>query len=76
MSRLIKTVQALGYVTRARSRASGREVAVALTPRGQAVVRSLIPIARDCEEAAARDLSVRERQALKTLLRRVHDSLE
>jgi len=25
LSRLIKTVQALGYVTRARSRASGRE---------------------------------------------------
>ena len=75
LSRLIKTVQALGYVTRARSRASGREVAVALTPRGQAVVRSLIPIALDCEAAAARDLSARERQALKTLLRRVHDSL-
>jgi len=76
LSRLIKTVQALGYVTRARSRASGREVAVALTPRGQAVVRALVPIALDCEAAAARDLSARERQALKTLLRRVHDSLE
>jgi len=69
-------VQALGYVTRTRSTASGREVAVKLTPRGQAVVRTLIPIARDCEEsAAARDLSARERRTLKALLRRVHDSL-
>ena len=75
LSRLIKTVQALGYVTRTRSRPSGREVAVALTPRGQAVVRGLIPIALDCEESAARDLTARERASLKALLRRVHDSL-
>lgn len=75
LSRLIKTVQALGYVTRTRSTASAREVAVKLTPRGRTVVHTLIPIARDCEEAAARDLSARERQTLKTLLRRVHDSL-
>lgn len=75
LSRLLNTVQALGYVTRARSRASGREVAVKLTPRGQAVVRALIPIAIDCEESAARDLSARERRTLKALLRRVHDSL-
>jgi DNA-binding MarR family transcriptional regulator len=75
LSRLLKTVQALGYVTRTRSAASGREVAVRLTPRGQAVVRTLIPIALECEAAAARELSGRERQALKTLLRRVHDSL-
>jgi DNA-binding MarR family transcriptional regulator len=75
LSRLIKTVQALGYVTRARSRASGREVAVTLTPRGQAVVRALIPIALDCEEAAAGGLSARERATLKALLRRVHETL-
>jgi DNA-binding MarR family transcriptional regulator len=75
LSRLIKTVQALGFVTRSRSRSSGREVAVALTPRGQAVVRSLIPIALDCEEAAAGALSARERATLKALLRRIHETL-
>jgi DNA-binding MarR family transcriptional regulator len=75
LSRLIRTVQRLGYVTRARSTASLREVAVGLTPRGRSVVQALIPIALDCEQAAARGLSARERQTLKALLRRVHDGL-
>jgi DNA-binding MarR family transcriptional regulator len=75
LSRLIKTVQRLGLVTRARSASSLREVSIELTPQGRAVVRSLIPRALDYEAAAVRGLSPRELDVLKTLLRRVHTNM-
>ena len=75
LSRLIKTVQRLGLVTRARSTSSLREVSIELTPQGRAVVRALIPRALDYEAAAARGLSPRELDTLKALLRRVHTNM-
>lgn len=75
LSRLIKTVQLLGLVSRARSAESLREVRIALTARGRAVVKALIPRALDYEAAAARGLSPRELDSLKTLLRRVYANM-
>jgi DNA-binding MarR family transcriptional regulator len=75
LSRLIKTVERLGLVTRARSTSSLREVSIELTPQGLAVVRSLIPRALDYEAAAVRGLSPRELDTLKGLLRRVHANM-
>ncbi|MBI3514722.1 MAG: MarR family transcriptional regulator [Proteobacteria bacterium] len=76
LSRLIRTVQQLGYVTRARSAASLREVTVGLTARGREVVSALIPFALACEGEAARGLSQRELDVLKALLQRVYANLE
>lgn len=75
LSRLIKTVQDLGYVSRTRSAASQREVTIALTPRGRAVTRALIPVALDYEAMATEGLSPREIEMLKTLLRRVYGNM-
>jgi DNA-binding MarR family transcriptional regulator len=75
LSRLVKTVQRLGLVSRARSAESLREVRIALTPRGRAVVKALIPRALDYEAAAAQGLSPRELESLKTLLRRVYANM-
>jgi DNA-binding MarR family transcriptional regulator len=76
LSRLVKTVQRLGLVSRARSAESLREVRIALTARGRAVVKSLIPRALDYETEAARGLSLRELDSLKALLRRVYANME
>jgi DNA-binding MarR family transcriptional regulator len=75
LSRLIRTVEHLGYVTRARSTASLREVTVALTRRGREVVGALIPLALACEAEATRGLSPRELDVLKALLRRAYANL-
>ncbi len=76
LSRLIKTVQGLGYVSRTRSAASQREVTIALTPRGRAVVKALIPSALDYEARAIRGLDARELALVKGLLRRVYDNMD
>src|SRR5579862_5849688 len=60
LSRLIKTMQDLGLVSRARSVESLREVEIALTPRGHSIVMALIPRALDYEAMAIRGLDVRE----------------
>ena len=52
LSRLVTPPGALGLVTRTRSASSNREVAVKLSPRGDALVGRLIPIAKDYEAAA------------------------
>jgi DNA-binding MarR family transcriptional regulator len=75
LSRLIKTVQDLGYVSRTRSAASQREVTIALTPRGRAVTSALIPVALDYETMATEGLTVREIETLKTLLRRIYGNM-
>ena len=67
LSRLVTRLVRLGLVTRARSASSNREVAVKLSPRGDALVGRLIPIAqslrsrRHCRAAGAR---ARRAQAL------------
>ena len=68
-------MQFLGLVSRTRSAESLREVRIALTARGRAVVKALIPRALDYEAAAARGLSPRELDSLKTLLRRVYANM-
>jgi len=75
LSRLAAALQRRGLITRARSTESLRELRIDLTPRGRAIVRAVIPRALAHEDAAVRDLSARERDALKALLRRVYASL-
>src|SRR5579862_5074818 len=72
LSRLVKTVQDRGLVSRTRSAASLREVAIALTPRGRAIVQALIPRALAYEATAIRGLDAREIAVVKRLLRRVY----
>jgi DNA-binding MarR family transcriptional regulator len=76
LSRLIKTVQDRGLVSRIRSAASLREVTIALTPRGRAVVKALIPRALAYEAMAIRGLDARELAVVKRLLRRVYDNMD
>ena len=75
VSRLVTRLVQRGLVSRARSIRSNREVVVALTPKGKALVAGLVPIAAGLEQAATRGVSKKELTAVKRVLRRMHQNL-
>ena len=75
VSRLVTRLVQRGLVSRARSARSNREVVVALTPKGKALVAGLVPIAAGLEQAATRGVSSKELTAVKRVLRRMHQNL-
>src|SRR5262245_53637563 len=75
MSRLVSRLVRGGLVTRSRSETSNREVVVALTPKGRALVLRLIPIAQDLERKASAGLSAKELAVVKRLLGRMYGNL-
>ncbi len=74
MSRLVSRLVRLGLVSRSRSRTSNREVVVALSPKGRALVRRLIPIAKGLEQKASAGLSAKELAVMKRLLGRMYEN--
>jgi len=75
VSRLVTRLAQLGLASRSRSARSSREVVVALTPKGKALVAGLVPIALKLEQAATRGVSRQELAAVKRVLRRMHRNL-
>jgi DNA-binding MarR family transcriptional regulator len=75
LSRLITRLIRLGLVSRRRSATNSREVTVALTPKGQALVARLIPIAEALQATATQGLSKQELAVVKHALRRMHENL-
>jgi DNA-binding MarR family transcriptional regulator len=75
LSRLVGKLTQKGLVRRARAENSNREVTIALTGKGSALVSELIPIARDLEQTAISHLSPSELAALKKTLRRIYQNL-
>jgi DNA-binding MarR family transcriptional regulator len=76
LSRLVSRLIAIGLVTRLRSAQSSREVVVRLTAQGDALVGTLVPVARALEKSAIAGLPKRELAAAKAALRRMYDNLE
>jgi DNA-binding MarR family transcriptional regulator len=75
MSRLVTRLVRMGLVTRARSKTSSREVVVALSPKGSALVQRLIPIAQQLEQTASARLPAKDLAVLKRLLSQVYENL-
>jgi DNA-binding MarR family transcriptional regulator len=75
MSRLVSRLVRMELVTRSRSQTSSREVVVALSPKGRALVRRLIPIAQALEKKASAGLSAKEMAEAKRLLTRMYANL-
>jgi DNA-binding MarR family transcriptional regulator len=75
MSRLVTRLVRMGLVTRARSKTSSREVVIALSPKGDALVQRLIPIAQRLERTASAAIPARDMAVLKRVLRRIHVNL-
>jgi MarR family transcriptional regulator, organic hydroperoxide resistance regulator len=76
LSRLVTRLVRMGLVVRTRSANSNREVAVALSARGAALVARLIPVALAYEQAAIAGLSREETLVLKRCLRRVYGNMK
>lgn len=74
MSRLVTRLVRDGLVTRARSKSSSREVVVALSPKGRALVARLIPIAQELERTASAGLPAKDLAMLKRLLSRIYEN--
>ena len=72
MSRLVSRLVRMGLVTRSRSETSNREVVVALSGKGRALVQRLIPIAQALERKAGAGLSAKELVVAKRLLSRMY----
>ena len=75
MSRLVTRLVRAGLVTRSRSKTSNREVVIALSPKGRAVVEGLIPIAKDMEKVASAGISAKELEIVKKALRAMYSNL-
>jgi DNA-binding MarR family transcriptional regulator len=75
MSRLVSRLVPMGLVTRSRSQTSNREVVVALSAKGRALVRRLIPIAQTLERKASAGLTAKELAEAKRLLTRMYANL-
>lgn len=76
LSRLVTRLIRAGLVTRTRSASSHREVVVALSAKGNALVARLIPLARAIEADAAAGLSAEELSVLKRSLRRMYRNMK
>jgi DNA-binding MarR family transcriptional regulator len=75
MSRLVTRLVRAGLATRSRSEQSSREVVVALSPRGRALVAKLIPVANDLEDIAVRGIPAKELAVVKRWLRKMYENL-
>ncbi len=75
MSRLVSRMVRMELVTRSRSQTSSREVVVALSSKGRALVRRLIPIAQELERKASAGLTAKELAEAKRLLTRMYANL-
>jgi DNA-binding MarR family transcriptional regulator len=75
LSRLVARLARRGLVTRERSSNDNREVTVALSAQGRALVKRLVPIARMLERKAIEDFSVKDIEAVKRHLRAMHENL-
>jgi DNA-binding MarR family transcriptional regulator len=75
MSRIVSRLVHMGYVTRSRSKASSREVVVALAPKGIAFIQRTIPIAHQLEDTTAADLPAKDLAVVKRALCHFYDNL-
>jgi DNA-binding MarR family transcriptional regulator len=75
ISRIVTRLARMGLVTRRRSQNSNREVVVALTPKGGALVQRLIPVALELEAAASAGVAPKDMAVVKRALRRFYENL-
>jgi MarR family transcriptional regulator, organic hydroperoxide resistance regulator len=76
LSRLVTRLIRTGLATRTRSASSNREVVVALSTKGSALVARLIPLARAIEADARAGVSPEELSVLKRALRLMFANLK
>jgi DNA-binding MarR family transcriptional regulator len=76
LSRIVTRLVRLALVTRTRSASSNREVIVALSAKGAALVARLIPLAYAIDADAGAGLSAEDLAVLKRCLRRMYGNMQ
>jgi MarR family transcriptional regulator, organic hydroperoxide resistance regulator len=76
LSRIVTRLVRMGLATRTRSTSSNREVAVALSAKGNALVARLIRVAREFEAVAITGMSSEELAVVKRSLRRMYQNMK
>ena len=76
LSRIVTRLVRMDLVTRTRSENSNREVDIALSAKGAALVARLIPQGRAIEAAAAAGISAEELVVVKRCLRRMYANMK
>lgn len=76
LSRLLGRMVRMGLISRGRAESDRREIAVALTAKGQSATRAIIPVARRYERATLKGFRPAEEILLKALLVRVYANLD
>ena len=69
LSRVAARLENRGLIARQRSKTSSREVTVALSPKGSALVGRLIPVALKLEDVAIKGIPAKDVHLLKRTLR-------
>jgi MarR family transcriptional regulator, organic hydroperoxide resistance regulator len=72
LSRLVTRLVRMGLVTRSRSRTNSREVIVALTAKGRALLNRLIPVALGLEGILSFGVAKKDLATVKRALRRMY----
>ena len=75
MSRLVSRMVRVGLVTSIRSDKSSREVVVALSAKGRALVQRIIPIAKRLEQKASAGVAAKDMAVVKRVLRQFYENL-
>jgi DNA-binding MarR family transcriptional regulator len=75
LSRLVTRLVQQGFVTRARSSNSNREVIVQVTAKAEKLIAELIPVAHRLERTAMAGLSATELRQVKECLRKIYGNL-
>jgi DNA-binding MarR family transcriptional regulator len=75
LSRLVTRLVRRSLVTRTRSKSNSREVLVQLSPKGRALVETLIPVARKLEAQAVAGVPAKDLALVKRSLRRMYGNL-
>jgi DNA-binding MarR family transcriptional regulator len=75
MSRLVTRLVRMGLATRSRSKKSSREVGVALSPKGRALVAQLIPVALELERTASAGIAAKDMAVVKRTLRKIYGNM-
>jgi DNA-binding MarR family transcriptional regulator len=76
ISRIVTRLVRMGLVSRRRAQNSNREVVVALTPKGAALVQRLIPIALELEATASAGVAAKDMAVVKRALRQFYENLK
>lgn len=64
----IRTMERLGYVTRSQNADNRKNLYVRLTPRGRALQKKLVPLAKEVNEIGLRGVSAEDRAATRRTL--------